>query len=345
MEDGISIVDKEKTSYHQQTINLLTKVPKVRNASFDIMKGIAMLAVIIGHITTQCHGFIYSFHMPLFFIVSGYFFRSGNQREFMKKDVKHLLYPYLLTCAAILMVYTLRSIFVQKDCISSWILAAFYGSATLSHVSYYCAKIPRIGAIWFLLALFWCKNLFLLIVKHTRYPFLISLLVSVVSALINRYIINAPFTILIGFSATIFYYLGYWVRKQGGFDRLNILLAVGCIMVWLFAMLTSDMSIANALYKNYPVNVIGALGGTYGMYLVSTLLSTTKWIVSRSFEWFGRNSLTILCLHLFEMDVPFFRTFFHVSGSWTMVFAIMFCVVGVLVLKRIPFARRIYNIS
>lgn len=49
---------------------------KKRDITFDIMKGVAILAMIAGHcfIPLKLHHFIYIWHMPLFFMVSGYFF-------------------------------------------------------------------------------------------------------------------------------------------------------------------------------------------------------------------------------------------------------------------------------
>lgn len=61
---------------------------KVRDARFDTLKGVLILTVVFGHFFTHdaSHGvvseslanFIYSFHMPLFVFVSGYF--TNNQR-------------------------------------------------------------------------------------------------------------------------------------------------------------------------------------------------------------------------------------------------------------------------
>ena len=58
-----------------------------RSSEFDILKGIAILLVIIGHVCdylmiggggwANWHRIIYSFHMPLFFFVSGYFSSKG----------------------------------------------------------------------------------------------------------------------------------------------------------------------------------------------------------------------------------------------------------------------------
>lgn len=54
---------------------------KVRDISFDIAKGIGIILVVIGHYVpddaplwyTGLVRFIYYFHMPLFFIIAGYF--------------------------------------------------------------------------------------------------------------------------------------------------------------------------------------------------------------------------------------------------------------------------------
>lgn len=47
-----------------------------RKPVIDIMKGIAIILVIVGHLQIPdfFHHVIYSFHMPLFVIVSGYIY-------------------------------------------------------------------------------------------------------------------------------------------------------------------------------------------------------------------------------------------------------------------------------
>lgn len=64
----------------------------------DIARGIGIILVILGHIGIGKIGkFIYSFHIPLFFFLSGYCF-SGNGidiKDFLKKKVKKLIVPYI----------------------------------------------------------------------------------------------------------------------------------------------------------------------------------------------------------------------------------------------------------
>lgn len=54
-----------------------------RDNTIDITKGIGILLVIVGHTgglpaDTYIHHFIYSFHMPLFFILGGFLFKPSN---------------------------------------------------------------------------------------------------------------------------------------------------------------------------------------------------------------------------------------------------------------------------
>lgn len=75
---------------------------KERDLSFDIAKGIAIFLMVIGHtsIPKIANTWIYSFHMPLFFFVSGVFFnlkniQSGVFSSLLK--VKHCLFRIFYT--------------------------------------------------------------------------------------------------------------------------------------------------------------------------------------------------------------------------------------------------------
>ena len=73
---------------------------KKRIEYIDIAKGVAIILVLLGHIETCPAGLkssIYSFHMPLFFILSGYFMKEGTElRLLAKKLFKSLMVPYLI---------------------------------------------------------------------------------------------------------------------------------------------------------------------------------------------------------------------------------------------------------
>ena len=73
-----------------------------RIAYIDALKGFAILCVVLGHIATgnlrdpftqtiyfYLYNIIYSFHMPAFIFLSGYFSKSAsNDESYAKKQVK-----------------------------------------------------------------------------------------------------------------------------------------------------------------------------------------------------------------------------------------------------------------
>lgn len=50
---------------------------KCRDTVVDVAKGIGILLVILGHLKNPIMDFIYAFHMPLFFFISGMFVKKG----------------------------------------------------------------------------------------------------------------------------------------------------------------------------------------------------------------------------------------------------------------------------
>lgn len=73
-----------------------------RNSSVDIIKGIGIILVIMGHISENLfiNRLIYSFHMPLFFILSGYAYinynKTNNIKDFIIKKLKTIVIPYFI---------------------------------------------------------------------------------------------------------------------------------------------------------------------------------------------------------------------------------------------------------
>ena len=67
---------------------------KQRLEYIDIIKGIGIFLVVLGHVTINqtVYHFIYAFHMPLFFIIAGMFLHDKPQ--FIRKQAKSLLLPY-----------------------------------------------------------------------------------------------------------------------------------------------------------------------------------------------------------------------------------------------------------
>ena len=63
----------------------------------DISKGIGMVLVITGHLCVGAplRNFIYSFHMPLFFVLSGFVYNIARARTRKAIQIKKILAEYI----------------------------------------------------------------------------------------------------------------------------------------------------------------------------------------------------------------------------------------------------------
>ena len=131
----------------------------------DAARGLAMLLVMIGHTVPGNEtviGALYTFHLPLFFVISGYASRPVRDgRAFARRHVRSF-FQLVVPCAALqmgLMVYFCmlegnlsadRLIGLEKRAI----LQLFWASAQSVDGR------PALGIPWFMFALFWGRMLF-----------------------------------------------------------------------------------------------------------------------------------------------------------------------------------------
>lgn len=81
---------------------------KKRDQSLDILRGIGIFLMVFDHVGwgSFVHIYIQSFHMPLFFIVSGYLWKNEDLSSLAKKRFKTLMIPYAVfaTCFLLLQI-------------------------------------------------------------------------------------------------------------------------------------------------------------------------------------------------------------------------------------------------
>lgn len=211
---------KEKDVIIDTTSNDKHLNNKKRVEYIDIAKGIGILLMIIGHMPIKKYpflkNFIYCFHMPLFFIISGYFFKQKSNKECLKTICKRLILPYIITCLIIIGYKVFRIVLdgnyteVFKT-IKVWSLASLYGSGKSQPF-----EIQKIGAIWFLLALA-VATYIINKIYNKKYIYLYVLLIAYIGYKTSKFI-WLPFSIQAGMVAVLFMYVGIIIRK---YDILN----------------------------------------------------------------------------------------------------------------------------
>ncbi len=173
-----------------------------RTDSFDILKGIGIILMIIAHTfgpNSILWDYIYAFHMPLFFIVSGYFYKTKPFFELSKKNINKLLIPYIVLCIIVIILNQIR----QTHEITDDIKVALNG----------------IGPGWFLLAMFMARFEFYFILKiYSKNYLLVSIITSTAVCLFCYYYNMPRFSTLLSFfpslASLVFIATGYFIRQH-----------------------------------------------------------------------------------------------------------------------------------
>lgn len=285
---------------------------------FDIARGIAILSVILSHsvlmagtvvplqtVSHAIYAVCFSFHMPLFFILSGYFMRP--ERKFRwNKELKELVGTYAVTACIVLVgiVIAAKALRVSaRDALKAWGSAAIYAAGDIAPHALWPQQ-ARIGAIWFLLALFWAHLLLHIFAKLPYTPIWVA--VSFAIGYASASWIWLPFDIQSGMCTLAFVYVGYLMRRYDLLALLKRYPAIWAVaaVIWIVDIaLFSGFSLALNSYGNQPVlAAIGGVAGTVCMVGISMLVDRVD-VCGRAFAWVGQASLALLCAHLIEDDV------------------------------------------
>ncbi|RXA19855.1 acetyltransferase [Methanosarcina sp. MSH10X1] len=190
----------------------------------DALKGMGIMLVVFAHhsLPVALDTYIFSFHMPLFFFISGFLFDFGKYAEsganFLKERFRSLIVPYfsfaLLTC----LFYFLLDTGFQPGVtnIDFFANSAFYGVYSILY-----ALGPLVSynpPLWFLTCLFVTELLFYGFAKK-YYPEPGKLVFGLIAAGVIGYLysIYVPFRLPwnadVALSAVVFYGAGNLFRK------------------------------------------------------------------------------------------------------------------------------------
>ena len=268
----------------------------------DIMKGIGIILVLMGHIQRieSLGNWIYAFHMPLFFFISGMFFH--NRSNFIKRKAKSLLIPYL-SFAIIFFLYwwLLESRFrPTKELIDTQtqFINIFFPMNVASQTPY-CFNI----VLWFLPCLFvvetiyWCMNK---VAKNREFITGGGILILVILYLaIGKPWL--PYWIPQAIIALPFYYAGNIVFTHFLSDKRSPSLN-GRILYVVIALMIVAIS-AIIIHEGSDMRLMKFKPNYIYFFILALTLSTATLILSKGInkckviEWLGINSLTIMLIH------------------------------------------------
>ena len=164
-------------------------------------------------------GLIYSFHMPLFFILSCTTFRfSTSKDEFIKKTkkaAKHLIIPALITFILIILLQCMKDTSLIYN-VEYW-KNKFYTFifSSVIETTFAGFKVEPIGIQWFFFALFFGRSIFDYIhlkIKSEESFFITTVILGLCGILCVK-TQWLPFCIDIALAVMPFFYFGYWLKN------------------------------------------------------------------------------------------------------------------------------------
>lgn len=297
---------------------------KERIQWIDTAKGIGLLCVIIGHLHIPFIAtWVYTFHMPLFFFLSGVVF-SGNKydlQSFLVKKVKTLIVPYFSLGIVIYFFYMIINEIRGVE-------NSLYGSNYSMLIQ--LLKQEHFWTIWFLTCLFFTEILYYLINRYSNGNGWIATGISLTICLLGFFYYRMggdglPWNLDVAFIAQFFLHLGYRFsinkkinEKILTHNRINsIILAVIFLIINIVSGIlcikvsgeSLDMSVG--LYGDEILTIISAVGGILFIVIVSNHL-VNKYLVYLGqntmiiFAWHSR-IIIVLCNYIFDW-LKFFQT-------------------------------------
>ncbi|SIS40914.1 acyltransferase family protein [Salimicrobium flavidum] len=273
-----------------------------RDAFFDNAKLFLIVLVVFGHAMQpmtedsafmySLYTFIYTFHMPAFILLAGFFAKGSKDKNYIMQMVKKLLLPYLLFQAVYSGYY-----YALGD--SGWFNGFFH---------------PH-WSLWFLVSLF-CWHI--LLIGFKRIPPVLGILISLELGLIIGYFseIGHTYSLSRTFVFFPFFLAGYWLTKeqvkkwQKPSVRLASLGIMGIVAtcIALFPEFSSGWLLGS---KSYATLGIPEAGGwlRLGVYILAAVMTVAvlSWVPSRHFSFtkLGQRTLYVYLLHGFF--IQFFR--------------------------------------
>lgn len=287
----------------------------------DIAKGFAIILVIIGHSlppdTILCK-FIFLFHMPVFFFLSGYFLNFTKYENKFSNYFKNIMNRLFLPCVFTFLL-TLTKPFIVT------------GISSIVH------------SLWFLLCLICVKILlwtFLKITYKLKLYLFLKILLLLVFAQIGAnlgQIIRLPFSFDVALVAVYISYIGYLTKEYNLIHKRKffIILFPFAIFFGYIGLRFLGLDMNNRFYSHYPLLMIN----------ISIIMSLMLIYFCKIIEKIPVFNLFLAYLGINSLCIMIFHTVAYSTYSFIACFSIRLAVSILIVeiISFIPFIKNIYG--
>lgn len=258
------------------------------NVDISIAKALGIMLMVMGHsgCPDSLHHFIYSFHMVLFFFLSGYFFRDDKvvnyEGQFVWRKFVHLYWPYIKWSLVFILLHNIFY-FIGFNT-ERLTVTDMYINSKRSILGLWQGE-HFLGAYWFLISLFWETIIFAFIIrlKHTfNWKYLTPVAVAALFAL--GFLANYVFMVDIYINRELmilpFFYAGYLAGNKQLLveaNRRNLLLVFAvCLPTIAILSQLQNIEVGQNQFGNPALYLLLSALGIYLTLCLSNLLKQTQ---------------------------------------------------------------------
>lgn len=265
----------------------------------DMSKGFATILVMIGHLSNvgvPVKAWLYTFHIPLFFFLSGYVFsveKYVDFKYFIISKVKTLLFPM----AVMGLINAIWLFFLEPSNGIKSIIYRFVGC----FVELRGSKLD--SGLWFIACLFVTEIMYCIILKVAKEKSIVPLLlICSIVGYIYIHIIGhiVPWAVEVALISVGFFGCGHLLKEHKKYiDRLCRLKFLGIFTVTNIGVtyINHQLGTSVDLYANkigiYPLFYLGAFSGI--LMSITIFKSVNKLML---LTYLGRNSFVFYAFHV-----------------------------------------------
>ena len=286
--------------------------------SIAIAKGIAIILMVGGHASYSCYAndLLSICRMPLFFVMSGYLFKTtylDNVKEFLAKRISGLYLPLVKYSLIFLALHNLffhigiyNNTFIDILDVSRWYTAADFLERGIRIITTMHGYDRLLGGYWFVHTLFWASIIFYFSqrVFGAKYIFqtIVLLILSVLIKAFGLYIpyFHVDYLPFMAASMMMFgrmYHEKKWCYHKNALFIITSLLVVAIVAYWM------PTAMPICLYYQIVPYTIASIMGTMVIFALSQYLEQCINSLGKFLTYVGKRTFAVLTWHMLSFKI------------------------------------------
>ncbi|MUK29473.1 acyltransferase family protein [Aliivibrio fischeri] len=308
------------------------------------LKFFGIIAVILGHINSPLSSFIFSWHMPLFFMISGFFIKTDdNIKGLIFKDCKRLMIPYFIFSSLALGITSLKLWALNREALtySDELVAIFFWMDYKHLIETYAF------VLWFLPALFFARICYYIIMRNIS-NVLLQLCLFILLFLIS-FQIQLPFALSNAMNSALWIFIGSILfsalerDNKVNFERyypaFTLLFPIMIVVVIYTYWGIPKLDMSSLKYDNKIINVLWAVS-LFLLFIHLLKQYTDKKISYKLIEQWGRSTMILFILHPYTNNISHIIVEKLQFGGWSLKLFISLFLLQLLVMIKKHFSNR-----